>query len=73
MTDPLDLRELDPPEPLLRIFEALADEGVDQHVFLLAREPLILYPMLADAGWRHTFSRDEHGCVLAVFREPRVP
>ena len=73
MTDPLDLRELDPPEPLLRIFEALADEGVDQHVFILEREPLILYQMLADAGWRHTLSRDERGCVLAVFRDPGVP
>ena len=65
----VDLRGLDPPEPLLRILEALDAGGAGPYVFLLARDPLPLYAMLNSAGWRHRARRVEAGCELTVFRE----
>ena len=65
--DVSDLRGLDPPEPLLRILERL-EAGGGPHVFLLAREPLPLYPLLDAARWRHTTRVDERGYVLTVMR-----
>ena len=64
----LDLRGLDPPEPLVRIFEALDADGAGPHVFLLAREPFPLYALLLSSGWRHTSRRVEAGCEVTVFR-----
>ena len=64
-----DLRALEPPEPLLRILERLeADAGNGPHVFLLAREPVLLYPLLVAGHWRHATRLDERGCVLTVYR-----
>lgn len=71
--NPSDLRSLDPPEPLLRILECLEAGGGGPHVFLLPREPVPLYAMLAAAGWRHTVRRDERGVELTVYRDPRNP
>ncbi|WP_209490306.1 DUF2249 domain-containing protein [Xanthobacter flavus] len=43
----LDLRELDPPEPMIRILEALEDLQPGDVLFaLLAREPVFLFPEL---------------------------
>jgi hypothetical protein len=65
--DTIDLRGLEPPEPLLRILDRLdAVEG--PHVFLLAREPVLLYPLLAAGRWRHETRVDERGYVLTVHR-----
>ena len=69
----VDLRGLDPPEPLLRILDTLDAGGAGPHVFLLARDPLPLYAMLASAGWRHRARQVEAGCELTVFRDPPKP
>jgi uncharacterized protein DUF2249 len=69
----IDLRGLEPPEPLLRILEALEAGGPGPHVFLLAREPYPLYPLLAGQGWRRAVHLDEHGCELTLTRNPRIP
>lgn len=71
--EPCDLRGLDPPEPLLRILDRVEGEGDGPIVFLLAREPFPLYPMLAAAGWRHGVRRLPDGVELTVFRAPPVP
>ena len=74
MPDPaIDLRDLDPPEPLLRILAALDAGGAGPHVFLLAREPLPLYPLLVGQGWRRSVRFDERGCELTLRRETRIP
>lgn len=62
-----DLRALEPPGPLLHVLERL-EAGEGPHVFLLAREPVLLYPMLKAAGWRHRLALDDRGFVLTVFR-----
>jgi hypothetical protein len=64
----IDLRGLDPPEPLVRVLETLEARGPGPHVFLLSRSPLMLYPILARDGWGHAVRRDERGFELTVFR-----
>jgi hypothetical protein len=70
---PSDLRGLDPPEPLLRILDSIESGGHGPLVFLLAREPFPLYPMLMAAGWRHGVRRLPDGVELTVFRERHAP
>lgn len=54
----LDLRELDPPEPMVRILDTLGMlEAGDVLFALLSREPLFLFPELAKRGheWAGNF------------------
>lgn len=62
-----DLRALEPPEPLVRILDRL-EAGGGPHLFLLAREPVLLYPLLEAGRWRHTTRLEERGYLLTVFR-----
>lgn len=66
---PVDLRGLDPPEPLLRILAAIDSEATGPLVFWLSREPYPIYPLLASAGWSHAVEREEVAVVLTVTRE----
>lgn len=51
----LDLTELDPPEPMVRILATAEKMAAGEVLFaLLAREPLFLYPELAKRG--HTWA-----------------
>lgn len=70
--EPCDLRSLEPPEPLLRILDRVESGDTGPLVFLLAREPFPLYPLLAAAGWRHGVRRLPDGVELTVFRRPPV-
>jgi hypothetical protein len=65
-----DLRDLDPPEPLLRILEAIEEGKRGPPVFLLAREPFPLYPMLTGGGWSRRVRAIDAGVELTLFREP---
>ena len=71
--EPCDLRSLDPPEPLLRILDRVERGEPGPLVFLLAREPHPLYPLLAAAGWRHGVRRLPDGVELTVFRKAPAP
>ena len=65
----LDLRGLEPPEPLLRIFAALDEPSERPLRVCLAREPFPLYPMLRAAGWRRRTERREDGsCDVVITR-----
>lgn len=67
MTQRVDLRGLEPPEPLLRILAAIEDADGPRE-FLLSREPFPLYGVLAAAGWRHDLHQDEGVLVLRIAR-----
>jgi hypothetical protein len=71
LPSPNDLRDLQPPEPLLRILDALDHAHAGPHVFLLSREPVLLYPLLAGGGWSHATLLDERGYVLTIYRDAR--
>jgi hypothetical protein len=50
----IDVRGLDPPEPMVAIL-GLIDQGGVEAVLIahLDREPIFLYPELDDRGWSH--------------------
>jgi hypothetical protein len=64
----LDLRGLDPPEPLVRILGIVEGGSPGPHLFLLAREPRPLYALLAAQGWGHAVRHLAEGVELQVFR-----
>lgn len=65
----LDLRALEPPEPLLRIFAALDAAPGRRLRVRLNREPFPLYPMLHAGGWSHrTRAHLEGGYEILIFR-----
>jgi hypothetical protein len=59
----LDLRGLEPPEPLLRVFAALDAAPERPLRARFAREPFPLYPMLRAGGWTHRTLAQRDGCV----------
>jgi uncharacterized protein (DUF2249 family) len=65
----IDARELEPPEPLHRVLEALdtLPRG-DEVVLLLYREPFPLYNILAANGFSHRIERREGGTVAIHIR-----
>ncbi|MFG1281708.1 DUF2249 domain-containing protein [Xanthobacter autotrophicus] len=67
----LDLQDLDPPEPMVRILEALEELRPGDVLFaLLAREPVFLFPELAKRSheWAGNFSVDGSTYRLLVRR-----
>ena len=58
----LDLRGLEPPEPLERVLEALCNLDSGQRIrMLIQRDPYLLYPILARDGYAHEVRCTETG------------
>ncbi len=50
----IDVRGLDPPEPMVTILRAIDSGEADALLIAhLDREPIFLYPELDDRGWSH--------------------
>lgn len=66
----LDLRGLEPPEPLMRVFEAL-DAAPEQPLRVrFPREPFPLYALLQAGGWtRRTVARDDGSFEILISRK----
>ena len=66
----LDLRGLDPPAPLMRVFEAL-DAAPDLPLRArFPREPFPLYPMLQAGGWtRRTVACEDGSYDVLISRK----
>ena len=63
----LDLSELDPPEPMVRILAALEEMEAGEVLFaLLSREPLFLFPELARRGHQWAGNFDETGKIFRI-------
>ena len=63
----LDNRGFPPPEPMVRILDALKSlPAGDELVVLMDREPVLLYPELERRGFAWRF--DGEGLVLAITR-----
>lgn len=59
----VDARWLEPPEPMERVLAALDEINPGQGIrFLIHREPLPLYGVLQNMGYRHKAHRLEDGC-----------
>lgn len=58
----LDVRGLEPPQPLLKIFEMLDKMGNDKALEIThERKPVHLYPRLKDAGYKFLTAEEESG------------
>jgi hypothetical protein len=68
----IDVRGLPPPEPMLAILRLLADCGPETTVTVHHdREPIYLYPELAEIGWHHEVVEAPAGEVqLRLTRAP---
>ena len=60
----IDVRGLNPPEPMLAILRLLEEPDCSASVIVHhEREPVFLYPELAERGWRHEIVAGEPGEV----------
>lgn len=60
----IDVRGLDPPNPMLAIIALIETEGMTGPIIVHhEREPIFLYPELAERGWRHEIIAGEPGEV----------
>jgi uncharacterized protein (DUF2249 family) len=65
----IDVRELEPPEPMLRVFDALETLAPGQHLEVRHnRRPIFLYPQLEERGFTHETDEPEEGIVRIVIR-----
>ena len=66
----IDLRTLPPPQPMLAVLELVARLGDDQVVTVVHnRDPIYLYPELAEIGWELTLVRAEDGALYFQLRK----
>jgi uncharacterized protein (DUF2249 family) len=65
----MDLRGLQPPEPIVRIFEALERAPDEPLRAVLPHEPVPLYALLAERGFRYSGTqRSDGGFELLIER-----
>jgi uncharacterized protein (DUF2249 family) len=70
----LDVRGLEPPEPMVQILERLDTLAAGQHLVVLhERRPMLLYPQLDERGFLHDTEEVEPGLVRIVIRRPAPP
>jgi uncharacterized protein (DUF2249 family) len=66
----LDVRGLEPPQPLVRVLEEIDRLGTgDELEVRHDRRPVFLYPQLADRGFTHETDEPEPGLVRIVIRK----
>jgi len=67
----LDVRGLEPPEPMVRVLKALDRLAPGQRLEVRhSRRPTLLYPQLEDRGFVHETDEPESGLVRIVIRQP---
>jgi uncharacterized protein (DUF2249 family) len=70
----LDVRGLEPPEPMVQILERLDTLAPGQRfVVFHERRPMLLYPQLDERGFLHDTEELEPGLVRIVIRRPAPP
>jgi len=72
-TERLDVRGLEPPQPLVRILQRIDTlRHADVLEAVLDRRPLLLYPQLDDRGFIHITDEPEPGVVRVRIRRRAV-
>jgi len=66
----LDLRGLEPPNPMIAVLKIIEnDEGGKEFYARLWREPIYLYPELAERQWQaELISEDEQGFWVRIYK-----
>lgn len=67
----LDVRGLEPPEPLERVLAEMETLGTDERICMVhRREPCLLYPILQREGFAHeTLVTDEGEFRIMIWRK----
>ncbi|HQT32248.1 MAG TPA: DUF2249 domain-containing protein [Thiobacillus sp.] len=66
----IDARDLEPPEPLEKVMQALPLLRTGQSIrLLLLREPFALYPILAARGYGHVTQMQADGSYVILIRQ----
>ncbi|MDP1924124.1 MAG: DUF2249 domain-containing protein [Thiobacillus sp.] len=66
----IDARDLEPPEPLEKVMQALPLLHPGQSIrLLLPREPFPLYPILAARGYGHETQMQADGSYVILIRQ----
>ena len=66
----LDVRGLQPPEPLERTLEALEDMPAGRALLQVNdRVPAFLLPLLDERGYRYRIGEDARGTLVTIWRE----
>jgi uncharacterized protein (DUF2249 family) len=70
----LDVRQLEPPLPLVRVLARLDALGADDELTVIHdRRPVFLYPQIEERGFTHRTEEPEPGLVRIVIRRPPAP
>ena len=70
----VDVRGLEPPEPMVRVLEQLDMLRPGQRLEVLhERRPMLLYPQLDERGFAHETDEPEPGVVRIIVRYPAPP
>ena len=65
----IDARDLEPPEPLEKVLQALVLLRPGQSIrLLLHREPFPLYPLLSERGYQHDTRMEADGSYVILIR-----
>lgn len=68
----VDGRGLEPPEPLVRVMEALDQIGPGEHLlFVIQRDPKPLFRILERNGYGYRVEHDPDGCFqIRIWQKP---
>lgn len=69
----VDCRELEPPEPMVKVLEAVNDMAEDEAVLMIHRKvPRLLFSKLDELGFSHELTEETEGLVkLLIWRDLR--
>jgi hypothetical protein len=75
VTSVLDVRDLEPPQPMLRVLERAEVLGPDETLSVLHEcRPLFLYPQLEARGFTHETDEPANGVIrIRIWRERAGP
>ncbi len=69
----VDCRELEPPEPMVKILETVNNMAADEAVLMIHRKrPRLLFSKLDELGFNHDVTEESEGLIkLLIWRDLR--
>ena len=69
----VDCRELEPPEPMVKVLEAVNNMAADEAVLMIHRKmPRLLFSKLDELGFSHDVTEESEGLIkLLIWRDLR--
>lgn len=69
----VDCRDLEPPEPMVKVLEAVNDMAPDEAVLMIHRKmPRLLFSKLEELGFSHDVTEESDGLIkLLIWKDYR--